>query len=234
MGLISSVGSAAFARSVYVLSDIPSPLPETGAFRMWVLERPIPLTVALLAAALLIWFIMRGQGKERDGIRAGGVLALLAAGVFAAGTLVTTEQETLKARARELVDAVTKADSTRVSAMLTDDAYVQPFGFPKDVILSKMESTLGRSITIKEHSIGTLRAAVEAPNMARTQLRVHVVSDGLLYAAPVGSWWMLRWRKEPSGSGRSTRSSCSNWTARTSPLSARNKHPGARRPVKGA
>jgi hypothetical protein len=199
MGLFTSVGSAVLARSATVLGEIPPPLQETGAFRKWVLEQPVPLGVVLVLAAIVAWFILRGQGKAREGTRVGGILVLLAIAVVATGSLVETEQEKLKARARELVAAVASANTTRVGPMLTDDVIAQPFGLPRDVILSKMESTLGGSLRIKEHKISTLRAALEGKSMARTQLRVHVVADGALYAGPVGSWWMIHWRKDAAG-----------------------------------
>jgi hypothetical protein len=40
---------------------------------------------------------------------------------------------------------------------------------------------------------------VDGPNTARTQVHVRVVSpESTLYAAPIGSWWMVTWRKEGS------------------------------------
>lgn len=199
MGMITSVGSAVLARSASVLAEIPPPLQETGAFRKWVLEQPLPLTAVLVLAGVVVWFILRGQGKTKEGTRVGGVLVLLAVVVMALGTLIETEQEKLKARTRELVAAVASANVTKVGPMLTDDVYAQPFGFPRNVIFAKMESTLGGSLKIKEHKISTLRAVLEGQNAARTQLRVHVVADGALYNGPVGSWWMIHWRKDASG-----------------------------------
>lgn len=199
MGFTSSLGSALLARSAGVLADIPLPLKESGGVSKWVLEQPLPLSAILLLAGVALWYMLRGQGKEKDALRVGALMVVLAALVFAAGTFIETEPEKLKARARELVAAVAKADSTRVGPMLADNAVAQPWGLSRSVTLSKMESHLGRSITIKEHKIHTLRAAVDGAATGRTQLRVHVVADGALYAGPIGSWWMLRWRKDPGG-----------------------------------
>jgi ketosteroid isomerase-like protein len=199
MGPTTSLASALLARSAPVLAEIPDALRETGVLRIWVLERPLPLTIAVAAAGALAWFILRSRGKPREANAAGRILVALAGLVFAAGAAVRTEQETLKARVREVVAAVAKADSTAVAGFLTDDAYVVPFGFQRDAIITKMESTLGRAITIKEHRVRSIRAVLDSPASARTQFRVHVVADGALYAGPVGSWWMLRWRKDPSG-----------------------------------
>jgi hypothetical protein len=202
MGFTSSLGSALLARSAGVLAEIPLPLKEPGGVSKWVLEQPLPLAVILLLAGVVLWYVIRGKGKEKQATRVAALMLTLAALVYATGTFVVTEQEQLKARTRELVAAVAKADSTRVGPLLADNAVAQPWGLSKSVTLSKMESHLGRSITIKEHTIRTLRAAVDRPGSARTQLRVHVVADGALYAGPIGSWWMLRWSKDPGGEWR--------------------------------
>lgn len=199
MTLIANLGSAALARSAYVLGDIPLPLQESGGFRMWVLERPIPTVVVLVAAAAIFWFVMRRQGKEKDGTRGALVLLALAVATFATGTFIETEAEKLKARTREIVAATAKADVTAVSGMLTQDAYASPFGLSREQMLNRMEATLGRQFTIKEHRISSLRASVESDTRARTQFQVHAVSESLMYNLPVGSWWMVSWRKDGGG-----------------------------------
>ena len=193
--------SASFARSVCGLGDAPNPLATPGGFQMWVLERPLAPALLFVGAGVLLWFILRSQGKTKQGGAVAAGLALLGVGVFVTGALVETREEKLIARTRELVDAVASVNTTGVDALLASDAVVMPFGFPRDVILARLQSDLGGRYPIKEHSILAVRAKVDGPNTARTQVHVRVVSpESTLYAAPIGSWWMVTWRKD-RGSG---------------------------------
>jgi hypothetical protein len=83
--------------------------------------------------------------------------------------------------------------------MLTSDVIAMPFGFERDTILSKMETYLGNTHRIKEYSIHQLRAVKDGPNVARTQMRVRVTTEGALYSGPAGSWWMVSWRRDAPG-----------------------------------
>ena len=196
MGFDFSVVSAGLARSAGVLAAAPTPLPGPGAFQAWVLERPLAPAVLLLVVGVVLWFILRGQGKEKEGRRAALALGVLGVGVFAAGTLVETTNEKLSARARELVAAVATVNSTQVDGFLASDAIAMPWGFSREVIMRRLEADLGRAFPIKEHAVQQVRAKVDGPNLARTQLRVRVVVDSPLYNIPNSSWWMVSWRKE--------------------------------------
>lgn len=191
--------SAALARSVVVLGEGPALLPSSGPFQKWVLERPLTPAVLCIVIAAVAWYILRSQGKARQGAQAAGVLALVGIAIYVTGSVVQTTGEKLMLRTRELVNAVAAADPTRVGTMLASDAVAMPWGFDRDVILARLESDLGRRFVIKQHSIHELRAAIDGANAARTQVRVRVVTDALLYEAPVGSWWMISWRKDNAG-----------------------------------
>jgi uncharacterized protein YjhX (UPF0386 family) len=191
--------SASLARSVLVLGDAPPLLPDAGPFQKWVLEQPLAPSLLLLAVGAALFYILRGQGKAREGRTFGLVLALLGVAIYVTGTLVETANEKLVARAREFVNAVATVNSTQVDGFLAPDASVAPFGFDRDTIMRRLEADLGHAYRIKSHSIQSVRAVVDGPSLARTQVRVTAVVDSALYAAPVGSWWMITWRQDTPG-----------------------------------
>lgn len=188
--------SAALARSALVLGDTPPLLPDAGPFQKWVLEQPLIPAILLVGVGAALFYILRGQGKAKEGRNLALVLSLVGVAIYVAGSLVETTGEKLQTRARKLVDAVARVNSTEVDQLLAPDASVAPWGFDRDTIMRRLENDLGRVYPIKSHSIQSLRAHVDGPNSARTQVRVTVVSDGALYSGPTGSWWLISWRKD--------------------------------------
>lgn len=196
MGSISDAGSAALARLVCVLGKAPAALPSSKGYERWILENPLPLTALFVLAGLLMWFVMRGKGRAKEGAWIAAAFLVLGAIVMGTGMLVQTEREVLTARSHVLVDAVATVNVAKVSGMLAGDVVVAPFGFGKDMILRRLESDLGGMYAIKEHRVLEAVAAIDGPNSARTQVHVRATPDEGLYNAPVGSWWMLHWRKD--------------------------------------
>ena len=95
--------------------------PSTNFLTQYVFENPWPLGIALLAlAGALAWFGLREGIEKRT--RAALVLAIIGAGVIAAGMLVTTSGERSKAVARALVEAAVSKDLVGGMALFSDDA----------------------------------------------------------------------------------------------------------------
>ena len=192
MGMAIIDVSASFARSARVFAEAPNPLPASGGLQMWIFERPLAPALLFVGAGMLLRFVLRSQGKAKEGGMIAAGLVLLGIGIYAVGSLVETAEEKLAARTRELVDAVATVNTSRVDAMLASDAVVMPWGMVREEILARLQSDLGGRYPIKEHSVLTVRANVESPAAARTQVHVRVVSpESTLYAAPIGSWWLV-------------------------------------------
>ncbi len=154
---------------------------------------------------------MHRRDKLKDGLRALLAAIALAATVFTAAALITTEREVLAERTHSAATLTAAAKVTDLRELLTERASVRAFGpvpvpHGRDEILDVVQSTLGRSLIVKDLKIGPVRAVVDGPNVARTQVRVWSTFEGeqALYNAPLGAWFRLDWTRDGTGPWRIT------------------------------
>jgi hypothetical protein len=175
------------------------------------LESPWAVIAGLTAAGVIALVVMQRRDRLKDGLRVLAVSVALAIGVLVLAASVTTEREVLAARTREAAIAAAGARVTDLRDLLTERASVKAFaGLPmphgKEELLRTVQSTLGGTIVIKDLKIGPVRAIVDGPNVARTQVRVWATPAGeqAMYNAPTGAWFRLGWTREGDGPWRIT------------------------------
>lgn len=184
----------------------PTPLPGSPSLTRLLFENPLPLTLILLVAALVLYVVFNSRAKFKQGLVAAGVCVLAAGGVWITAALVQTEHEKLRAAARELVDAVATSDVDALEDLLGPDARlssVPTLGeISKNAIIEAVSANLGpgKSFEVEEHSIQEIQTAVDGPRSGRVQLRVRVQVKQMGY--PNISWWALGFSRGDDGTWR--------------------------------
>ena len=184
-GLLDQVGGASVPR-----------LPPSPLAARWLLEQPLPLVGFLAAAAILAWFVLNRSGKNRAALGAAGGLVVLAAGVYILASSVQTTREQLIVRTRTLVDRVIKVDVAGIEPMLDETFTVRARPIGRQKALDLIASNLGGKYAVKDYQINQALAAVDGPNVARTQVHVRATPVDSPYPGPLGSWWLLHWQKD--------------------------------------
>lgn len=174
----------------------PPDLPRPPWLESLLFERPLPAVVALLLIAAIVAWTGWSRGRSRM-LLAASAVGLLAAGWGAMAMLVTTDREAVSRRSRDLVHAVAHVRIAQVAQLLDQDAtltyFRAPSGLDRDGILREVERTLGGEYRVKEARVNSVQAAIDGPNLARTQVHVTVVPQATQF--PHQSWWRLDWRR---------------------------------------
>lgn len=183
----------------------PQPLKASPVWDTYIFEQPWPLAGVLLVVAVA--YFLKGKGRIRT---IGAPVALaLAIAVVAAGSLVTTAGEHIKASTRALVAAVAIGNLTVLDAELEDSAKLYSFlhndGITKTAILDEVTQRFraGAPYAIKEHSIIDLAAARDGTNVGRALVKVRVIPEAAGF--PFFSWWLLDYRRDDKGRWRVVR-----------------------------
>lgn len=188
----------------------PPPLPPPPALQHWLFERPWTGGLGLLAAAALVFFVLRSRGKERAAGLAGGALGLAGVAVAAAGMLVTTERERIASLSADLVDAVARGDADAADRLLSDrlilDVGQAPAGEPQSASkdgpsADKRWALAGVALfrgqlNLSDRSVTLARAVMDGEGVGRTQVRVTVSEPKFGFGI---TWWEFTWRRDASG-----------------------------------
>jgi len=173
-------------------SSLPS-LPEPSFFEQWVLQSPLLLSVIILAIGFFTYMLLRNsKHSKKIGIPSLGIAAAIAGGLFALGTLITTDREQLQTRSEELVTAAANADQAALSQLLDERAAIKTaFGSAnsKDQIISLVSSRAAP--TIQSATVREIRVGIYGDQVARTQIKVRVAGEML----PSNSWWQVDWTR---------------------------------------
>lgn len=198
--------TATLAQALRAAAEAPR-LPDPPFLQNSLLENHWP-TVALLAGAGLLaaWWLRRAGQRRRANLAAIACFALAAA-VAAVGALVTTEREVVMARTREAVDAAAAADAAALRDLSTETVRVllpiMQVPDDRERLLEMAQRQLGPDgdFRLRSHRIGTVRAVIDGPNVARSHVAVRVepARDGGF--GPIGTAWELSWRREPLPGG---------------------------------
>ncbi len=186
--------------------SIPT-LPSPPTIEHYLFENPWPAVIVLTLGALVVATALNRQGRSRQArLAAVGLLAgAIAVGVTA--SLVTTTREVLIQHSKSLVNATAAADLASLRDMLASDAELRAAfltqTWTRDRLLDGVEQYLGQRYPIQSHGEDSIRATIDGPNAARTQMHVVVRStDATAYDVPIGSWWRIEWRKSDDGTWR--------------------------------
>lgn len=184
----------------------PTPLPGSPLLTRLLFENPLPLTLILLVAALVLYVVFNSRAKYKQGLVAAGLCVLAAGGVWVTAAIVQTDHEKLRATARELTDAVATADVGELEDLLGPDARlssVPTLGeISRHAIIEAVRANLGpgKRFEVDEHSIQEIQTAVDGPRSGRVQLRVRVQVKQMGY--PNISWWALGFSLGDDGTWR--------------------------------
>lgn len=180
--------------------DVPG-IAEPGLVEQWVLSNPWPLTLVLLGIGVGGSLVAGRLGRPaRQGLAVLLTGVVLAVVVAAVGTFVTTDREVIMERTRELVERAVKADGAGIGEVLGDRAELRGIGrnpIGRERLLSLINSDMRGRFEVKEHRVRTLRGVIDPVGGALTQ--VEVVVTPAQFAFPIGSWWQIRWQKDPAG-----------------------------------
>ncbi len=185
------------------------PLPSAPLLERFLFEQPlIPVVVlAILAIVAAIAFASRGQ--RRRGLLIAVVLAAVAAGVYTAASVVTTERERMLERTAALIAATATVDTASLNRLLTEDASLRASGDIERAlgsieglaeIMDQAEYRLQGRYRITDWEIHDRQATLDGPNVGRTLVRVGV--DVESFGRTHYSWWRLHWERTPDGQWR--------------------------------
>jgi hypothetical protein len=191
----------------FALLDVPDPAPLAGSpvLQRVLFENPLPLTLILVALALVAYVVLNARGRFRQGLFAAGSLVVLAGVVWTLAATIHTDHERVRAAAQDLVRAIAAADARRVGELLADDAraFDIPMSgdFDRDAILDAIPLFLGegRVYQVREHRVLDTQSALDGPDSARVQIKVRVVPAQ--WSVPNQSWWALGLRRVETGAG---------------------------------
>lgn len=187
---------------VLAFQAAPPRLPSPGQLQHWLFERPATSAVVLLAFALILLALFNRRNQLRRGTLIAGGVGVLAAGVFALGTFVTTDRERVLAASERFVLAAGAGDDATVDALLSDRMSVRVGGaattWGRDWVLDSVRR-LGETFRFDTFEYRSAQGVTDGPTSARTQFRVVAAGQGLGQAI---TWWRISWRKGTDGDWR--------------------------------
>lgn len=186
---------------------MPPPLPSPPPLVHYTVENPWVLAglLGLVSVVCLYLLLTARAGKHARAVAVAAAASVFTAvAVILAAQIVTTQREALIQQTRQLIAATAAADTAELGPMLGSSLALRVLG--TSVALSR-EQTLdlvrrypGQQTRVDSHTITESQATLDGPNVARTQVHVRVRSnDATLYDVPVGTWWMIEWRRGEDG-----------------------------------
>lgn len=183
----------------------PPALEKDGGAAALLFERPLALAGAMLVLGVVAFLTLNRREKGRLGALVLGAFVVAAIGAAAAGYLVETPRERVRARTAALVHATGRADAPAVATLLSDEVDLlmggQRVPGGRGVILAALAAIEGQYAPM-EARVVSLQARVDSPTRARTQVQVRAAPEG---GAPSLSWWLLNWSTDATGEWRITR-----------------------------
>ncbi|MEL7483061.1 MAG: hypothetical protein AAFN41_01785 [Planctomycetota bacterium] len=199
LGLLATLLSAAPA-----LAQITGPstaavpdLPPAPFHEAWLFENPLPISLALAGLGIALLMLLLRKGKAKQGGIAFGVCVLLAGGAFAAGTLIETPRETLRASTARLVEVTAAGDAEGMRELLHPDVTLGRGQIEFIPEIMGREPLIARAESLPRDVIRVVvleaRAGLDGPRVGRTQVRLRAFGPGdQLYGH---SWWGLDWQE---------------------------------------
>jgi len=178
-------------------------LPDPPALQAWFLEQPLIPAAALLVAAIAMLVATNRAGKIKVGAPIAGVLLLLGVGAYLLGERVRTDREAMMEGTRALIMAAVTGEGEVAEDLLAPDATLAADGrieegVDKALLVRAIEGA-GRWIQDGSQGIFQLDAAVDGPNVGRSQFVVRVSGEG---TPPTFSAWRFDWRRDSDGAWR--------------------------------
>lgn len=185
----------------------PPALEEQGAGGAAVIfERPALVGASLATLAVVAFVLFNRRERAKAGALAAAGLLLLAGAGVAAGVLVETPRERVRALTRTLVEATGRADRDAVAALLDEQVDLlmggrRVGGDGRAMLLGALERLDGR-YALEEVVVLETQASLDADRRARTQTHIRATPFG---GGPSLSWWLLNWRLDAQNEWKVTR-----------------------------
>ena len=168
------------------------------------LEQPLPLAFAFVVLGLLLaaWYLRRAEPKRA----LFGLIPIgLGVALFLIGHFVTTDRQRVADTTRDLISAIASPDPGVLRQALSDGAEIRAHTMrwrKEDLIelVRRAEAADGAydippRFTVESYRIRQVRAALDSPTIARTQVNVTATANG----RPQATWWELDFDRTPDG-----------------------------------
>ncbi len=168
------------------------------------LEQPLPLAFGLGVLGLLLaaWYLRRAEPKR-------ALFGLIPIGmgvaVFLIGQFVTTDRQRVADLTRDFISSIAEPDATTIRNALVEGAELRAHTqrWRKDDLVEfvrRAEAGGGAydippRVVIESYRIRQIRAALDSPTIARTQVNVTATANG----RPQATWWELDFDRTPDG-----------------------------------
>lgn len=194
---VASATSAQSASGPLAFLELPEPTPLPGAPLMsrLLFENPLPLSLVLLVAGLVLYVVLNARARFKQGLIAAGACVLAAGAAWILAALVQTDHERMRHASRDLIDAVATANLAALDDLLGPDVQLSSVptlgDISKAAIIQAVIANLGpgRTFEIEDYSIQEMQTALDGPDSGRVQLRIRVQVKQMGY--PNLSWWGL-------------------------------------------
>lgn len=207
---------ALFTRAVAQLSTVPDPARSLGLQKLTgtpmleklVFEQPWLSMLALVAAGLIAMWALSRQNQGRRGQAILAACVVLAGANYLVSVLVTTTRERISSLTREAIRHVIAGDAQSLDPLLRSDMVVHPFGITRDRVLQEVSVSMRGRYAVKSHSVLEMRTTQDSETAVRSQFHLRATPSQQLYELPVGSWWVLTWQKDATGTWLISRIEC--------------------------
>jgi hypothetical protein len=200
-----------------LLAPRPAPLPDPPLVASLLFERPWALAIIILLLGVVLIMVLRRLDRPRAAVVTLIIAPLLALTAILVARSVTTPRETLATLTRTLISAAIVGDAPAVAPLLRSDLLVTlPGGtaptLSRQSLLERLPADMQGPYRLRSHTIGTLAATLDSPDLARTQVQLTVVPEATGF--PIESWWLITWARDPSPENANAANATNTWTAR--------------------
>lgn len=180
----------------------PAPLPDPPVLERLALEESGWTAATILLLGLCSALILNHFGRGPLAVRVGVLAVLAAAGLWGLGRAIDTPRERLAGVTRSLIDATTKAERGRLSALLAPDVALVGGRIGslqgRDAMIDRIDQTLGSAYRVRAWAVLDLQAHLPSADQGQTQLLIRVEDDTT--RSLNFSWWLIDWSRDSTGS----------------------------------
>lgn len=171
-------------------------MPSPPALERYLLETPWPAMSVLVAAGLIVAYVLWHR-KPKGAMAAAGAGVLLAAGVYLLAQQVVTVREELQTRTEALIKAILAGNVASAEPMIRDDLTVTLLGsatnLGKPAVLEQIKGDVAGRYGATNSRIASIGATLDGSSAARTQADIRVESR--MTSGTLPTVWMFHWQQ---------------------------------------
>lgn len=187
----------------------PPQLSEPIGPLVWVLEQPVVTAVALSAAGIALFVLLRRRDQARLGLLLGLAMVLAGVAALGVGTVVVTDRESIEMRSRSFVIAAVDGDRGALASLILPEAGLSTGGTTVaedgQQRIMDLASAQAAAQVIASWRVSRMQSTLSGRNVGTTQFRVRASASS---GGPSLSWWKLHWRRDASGVWRISTIDC--------------------------